>query len=230
MPCRCIAYLTRASVDAPWRFSVATLTATAYFAAVIRPGRRILWPPCCNRWLCCRLWLFSCGFWPLCCRIDGRCLATDVGASAALDCSAVADGSFDASVRPLLMPACADAETRTNAVIRINLRMRASGCSARRLERSILRLCELDHAGSEGTDVRSATLQTCFGCNRRTAGRPHNGCRVRGRSFHPAAIHQRGRPPAGLIIALPLCVAVLSGRFDGTFNIVMVDPAMRRMF
>src|SRR6266403_1503056 len=117
MPCRCIAYLTRASVDAPWRFSVATLTAAAYFAAAIRPGRCILWP------LCCRLWLFCCGFWPLCCGIDGCCLAADVGASAALDCSTVADGSFDASVRPLLMPACADAETRTNAVIRMNLRM-----------------------------------------------------------------------------------------------------------
>src|SRR6266481_9045302 len=161
MPCRCIAYLTRASVDAPWRFSVATLTATAYFAAAIRPGRRILWL-CCNRWLCCRLWLFCWGFWPLCCGIDGRCLAADVGASAALDGSTVADGSFDASVRPLLMPACADAETRTNAVIRIKLRMRASCVSSRRLDRSILRLCELDHADSEDTDARAATLQTCF--------------------------------------------------------------------
>src|SRR6266550_885741 len=125
MPCRCIAYLTRASVDAPWRFSVATLTATAYFAAAIRPGRCILWPPCCSRWLCCRLWRFCCGFWPLCCGIDGRCLAADLGASAALDGSTVTDGSFDASVRPLVMPACADAETRTNAVIRMNLRMRS---------------------------------------------------------------------------------------------------------
>src|SRR6266581_4183505 len=125
MPCRCIAYLTRASVDSPWRFSVATLTATAYFAAAIRPGRCILWPPCCILWLCCRLWLFCCGFWPLCCGIDGRCLAADVGASAALDGSAVTDGSFDASVRPLVMPACADAEARTNAVISMNLRMRS---------------------------------------------------------------------------------------------------------
>src|SRR5882762_1874988 len=133
MPCRCIAYLTRASVDAPWRFSVATLTATAYFAAAIRPGRRILWPPfcilwlCCDRSPCCRLWLSCCGFWPLCCGIDGCCLAADFGASAALDGSAVADGSFDASVRLLLMPACADAETETrkNAVIKMNLRMRS---------------------------------------------------------------------------------------------------------
>src|SRR6266571_5166560 len=115
MPCRCIAYLTRASVDSPWRFSVATLTATAYFAAAIRPGRCILWPPCCILWLCCDR--------PLCCGIDGRCLAADFGASAALDGSTVTDGSFDASVRPLVAPACADAETRTNAVIRMNLRM-----------------------------------------------------------------------------------------------------------
>src|ERR1700682_1935152 len=119
MPCRCSAYLTRARVDAPWRFTCATLAATAYFAAVMGSGRRILWPPCCILWPCC------CGFWLPCCRIDGRCLATDVGASAALDCSTVADGSFDASVRPLLMPACADAETTTNAVIRMNLRMRS---------------------------------------------------------------------------------------------------------
>src|SRR3977135_1213598 len=111
MPCRCIAYLTRASVDAPWRFSVATLTATAYFAAAIRPGRCILWPPfcilwlCCSRWLCCRLWLFRCGFWPLCCGIDGCCLAADVGASAALDCSTVRDGSLHHSGRHLGRPA-----------------------------------------------------------------------------------------------------------------------------
>src|SRR5712664_433834 len=124
MPCRCRAYVTRAKVDAPWRFSCATLTATAYFAAVMGPGRRIRWPPCCILWLC-SLWLSCCGSWPLCSRIDGRCLATDAGASAALDGSTVADGSFDASVSPLLMPACADAETRTNAVIRMNLRMRS---------------------------------------------------------------------------------------------------------
>src|SRR6266851_6901286 len=128
MPCRCIAYSTRARVDSPWRFSVATLTATAYFAAATRPGRCILRPPCCILWLCCRLWPFCCGFWPLCCGIDGCCLAADVGASAALDGSTVTDESFDASVRPLLIPACADAETRTNAVIRMNLRMRSLLC------------------------------------------------------------------------------------------------------
>src|ERR1700704_2837435 len=110
MPCRCIAYLTRARVQSPWRFSFATLTATAYFAAAIRPGRRILWPPCCILWLCCNRWL-CCRLWLFCWGIDGCCLAADFGASAALDGSTVADGSFDASVRPLLMPACADAET-----------------------------------------------------------------------------------------------------------------------
>jgi hypothetical protein len=110
----------------------------------------------------CRLWLFCCGFWPLCCGIDGRCLAADFGASAALDGSTVADGSFDASVRLLLMPACADAETRASEVIRMNLRMSVSCVSSRRLDRSILRLCELDHAGSDGTDASSAMLQTCF--------------------------------------------------------------------
>src|SRR5258708_19670824 len=126
MPCRCIAYLTRASVDAPWRFSVATLTATAYFAAAIRPGRCILWPPCCilwlccDRWLCCRLWLFCCGFWPLCCGMDSCCLAAGVGPSAALGCSAVADGSLEAPFRPLGIPPFPHARTKPTALLPLN--------------------------------------------------------------------------------------------------------------
>jgi len=55
-----------------------------------------------------------------------------------------------------------------------------------------LRLCELDHAGSEGTDVRSATAPDVFRMQPPHGRRPHNGCRVRGRSFHPGAIINEG--------------------------------------
>src|SRR5260370_23479364 len=44
-------------------------------------------------------------------------------ASAVLGCSAAAGSSFDASERLRELPACAVADTRTNAAIRMNLRM-----------------------------------------------------------------------------------------------------------
>src|SRR3981081_2110310 len=53
----------------------------------------------------------------------GLVASTDLGASTALGCSAAAGSSFDASERLLVTPACAVADTRTNAAIRMNLRM-----------------------------------------------------------------------------------------------------------
>src|ERR1019366_1337121 len=53
----------------------------------------------------------------------GFAASTALSASTALDCWAAAGSSFDASVRPRPTPACAVADARANAAIRMNLRM-----------------------------------------------------------------------------------------------------------
>src|SRR5665647_211600 len=78
------------------------------------------------------------------------------GASTALGCSAAAGSSFEARVRPLVPPAWAVvADTRTNAAIRMNLRIRSllslPGLAdvGGRLGRSKQPVCEEGHAAPQ---------------------------------------------------------------------------------
>src|ERR1700687_6029683 len=112
MPWRCSSWMTRASVDSRLHFGFST-----FGVWVLLPAMGFAWS----------------AFGASVVVLTAAGLSTYFGASTAftsepftseaLGCSAGAGSSFDAMVRLRVTPACADADARTNAAIRMNLRM-----------------------------------------------------------------------------------------------------------
>src|SRR6266403_4975533 len=147
---RCSAAITRATIDGRLCLACSALSARGSFAAS-RLAR--------SAFNCCALISAAVGLWAY------------FGVSAAFVAS-VAVASFDATVSPRFVPVWAVADTRTNAAIRINLRMSRLPLSAgsglmwgRRLGEAKKGVCERHHAAIFEAAARAWPL-----CEPREAG------------------------------------------------------------
>src|ERR1700687_423490 len=124
MPWRCSSWMTRASVDSRLHFGFST-----FGVWVLLPAMGFAW----SAFGASVVVLTAAGLSTYFGASTGFGASTALGASTAftseaftseaLGCSAAAGSSFDAMVRLRVTPACADADARTNAAIRMNLRM-----------------------------------------------------------------------------------------------------------